>query len=88
MSKARMDQLLKLSVSPSSVRADGTLTRPKSYGVYRIAGGPAGTKLFRFGNHPIRQVELVNEFGGASLEALFLERPLAVEYARLLNLWN
>ena len=85
INKRRVGDLLSLAISPSSIRADGTLTSPRTFGVYRIAGNPSGTKLYRFGNHPIRQIELVNEFGGASLEALFLERPLAEELARRLN---
>jgi hypothetical protein len=44
------------------------------------------TKRFRIGNHPVRQRELTDEFGGpAKLRALFRSRTLAVELAEQLN---
>ena len=85
MNASRKSELRAVAISASSVRSDGTLTTPRSFGVYRIGGSARGTRLFRFGNHPIRQHELIREFGVARLEALFLERVLASELASLLN---
>lgn len=85
MSDARQKSILAMSISPSMVRADGNLTIPRKFGVYRVTGSRREGRLFRFGNHPVRHTELVNQYGGASLEALFTERPLAEELARLLN---
>ncbi len=85
MNCSRIDDLMSKSISPGRVRSDGYLTSPRSYGVYRVIGAQREGREFRFGNHPIRQRELINQYGGARLEALFLERPLAVELARLLN---
>jgi len=85
MNAGRKNELRALAISESSVRPDGTLTIPRSFGVYRIGGTARGTRLFRFGNHPVRQHELIREFGVARLEELFSERVLASELARLLN---
>jgi len=85
MSDGRKRDLLALSIAPSQVRAAGTLTIPKSFGVYRVTGARRDGRLYRFGNHPIRQHELINQYGGASLEALFTERKLAEDLASLLN---
>lgn len=82
-----VDALMVQSISPSSVIADGPLTRPRTWGVYQIDpphGKPA--QRFRRGNHPIRQRELTAEFGKpAQLIALFRTETLAIELARLLN---
>jgi hypothetical protein len=83
----RVKALLAQAVSPSSVVVDGNLTRPPTWGVYEI-DPPRGvtTKRFRIGNHPVRQRELTDEFGGpAKLRALFRSRTLAVELAEQLN---
>ena len=85
MARSRIDDLLGKSISPSRVRPAGTLTVPASYGVYRVTGSRREGREYRFGNHPIRGQELVNQYGGASLVALFLERELAKELSDLLN---
>ena len=85
MNNSRISALIALSISPSQVRPDGTLTRPRSFGVYRLTGAAHQGRLYRFGNHPIRQHELVNQYGSATLESLFFERKLAEELASLLN---
>jgi hypothetical protein len=85
VSDGRKRDLLALSISPSKVSVVGTLTVPRSFGVYRVTGARREGRLYRFGNHPIRQQELISQYGGASLEALFTERKLAEELASLLN---
>ena len=84
-SNGRVEFILAKAINPSQVRPDGTLTIPRSYGVYRITGSRREGRQFRFGNHPIRLQELVNQYGGASLEALFTERQFAEALAKLLN---
>jgi hypothetical protein len=68
-------------VPEGSLRPDGFYTSPRSFGVYSVPSG----RRFRFGNHPIRQKELINECGGCYLVGLFLERDDAVSLARILN---
>lgn len=85
MSNSRKRDLLTLSIKGSSGRPDGNLTIPRSFGVYRLTGPKKSGREHRFGNHPVRLHELVRDFGGASLEALFTERKLAEELATLLN---
>lgn len=74
--------IISRSISPSSVKADGQLTYPRTYGVYRIPTSAASTRRFRFGNHPIRQRELENEFGSCHLEYLFIDRDDAKAVAK------
>jgi hypothetical protein len=78
-------QILARAIDPGDVVADGVLTRPRSYGVYLLSPDAKRTRRWRFGNHPIRQRELEAEFGGATLQALFLNRDDAREVARLRN---
>ena len=85
MNTGRIQELLALSIDASRLRADGNLTLPRSYGVYRLTGSRKSGRLHRFGNQPVRLQELIRDFGGASLEALFTERTHAVELASLLN---
>lgn len=77
-----IDSIITRSVSPSSVSADGTLTYPRTYGVYRIPSSARSTRRFRFGNHPIRQRELENEYGSCHLEYLFMDREDAKAVAK------
>ena len=73
------------SVSPQSVRPDGPLTSPRTYGVYELSGAPKGTRRFRMGNHPVRMRELQAEFGGCKMLYLFVQRSDAVDMAAALN---
>lgn len=87
MSEARLKSLLAKSIDPSSVRPDGQYTNPKTWGVYeveRLLDGKRG-KGFHFGNHPIRQQELIRQFGEAKAKALYMSRIDAEEVAYLLN---
>ncbi len=85
MSGERKRELLSLAIGINDVRDVGSLTVPRSFGVYRVTGSRRSGRLFRYGNHPIRQRELIAEYGGAKLEALFAKRSLAKELAGLLN---
>lgn len=77
-----IDRIITRSISPSSVSADGPLTYPRTYGVYRIPTSAGSTRRFRFGNHPIRQRELEIEFGSCQLEYLFTDREDAKAVAK------
>ena len=86
MRSSRIQELLAKAVGHSSLADAGQYTRPKSWGVYKVRPSkPSATKLYRIGNHPIRQHELHREFGGVSLVALFTSRALADELAGLYN---
>ncbi len=74
-------------IDPETVRIDPSnpiYTKPRTFGVYKIKSTDA-KKLFRSGNHPIRQKELVKEYGGAELVALYQSKDLALQRARLEN---
>lgn len=76
-----MTQALK-TIDPSSVKSDGRYTTPRTWGVYKVPEG----RRFRFGNHPVRQQELIRQFGEAQLVGnLYKERIDAKEAAYILN---
>lgn len=66
--------IIQRAISPRSVRADGPLTSPQSYGVYKLPEASGATRRFRFGNHPVRMRELELEYGSCKLEHLFRTR--------------
>jgi len=73
------------SIDPSSVRSDGRYTIPRTWGVYQVERLLEG-KRFRFGNHPVRQQELIRQYGEAKLVGgLYEARIDAEEAANLLN---
>lgn len=79
--------LLAKSVLEKALRTDEknrNYTVPRSYGVYEISVA-TNSKRFRFGNHPVREVELNREFGNIKRIGLFLERADAKTLAILLN---
>ena len=82
---ASLEHIISRAISPSSVRPDGWLTVPRSYGVYRVPSSAGSTRRFRFGNHPVRQRELEREFGACKLEYLFTERDDAKAVALALS---
>ena len=59
-------------------------TLPKSYGVWELPKGLA-VKRYRFGNNPVREYELVREYGAVQLIALYLHRDSAKCHADELN---
>lgn len=80
-----LKEIVLRAISPLSVRADGQLTMPRSYGVYALPATAGTTRRFRVGNHPIRMRELEHEFSYCTLKYLFLSRADAVEVASALN---
>ena len=87
MNDARKKELMALSIGPSAVSVEGNYTNPRTYGVYRIHRTVRGSRQFRFGNHPVRELELIRD-GNVSLVALFTDRSHAKELTFLLNLEN
>jgi hypothetical protein len=80
-----IDDVLKRAISPRSVTEHGTLTQPRSYGVYALPHTAGATKRHRFGNHPVRMRELESEFGSCKLEYLFADRRDAMLVATTLS---
>jgi len=77
----------KEQISPSILKSDPNnknWTIPRSYGVWELPSGAIGKK-YRYGNNPIREKELTNEFGLVKLIALYINRTTASEYASRLN---
>ena len=63
------------------------LTIPRSYGVFELPDEASG-KTYRFGNYPIRMIELEREFGDVHLVCIYLDREKAKEHTRELNRLN
>ncbi len=80
-----MSKLMERAKSPASLRPDGSYTIPRSYGVYRITTSGNVGKRFRFGNHPVRMNELLNDFGDCEVVAIFLDRDDAKQLVSELN---
>ncbi len=80
-----IEHIIQRAINPSTVRSDGCLTDPRSYGVYRIPSTAGSTRSFRFGNHPVRMRELEAEFGSCELEHLFRSREDAKAVALALS---
>jgi len=55
------------AISPRDVNPDGSLTVPRSFGVYELPSSASGTRRFRLGNYPVRLHELEREFGSCKL---------------------
>jgi hypothetical protein len=84
MSQDRLKALIAKSLDPSSVKSDGRYTSPRTWGVYQVKRLP-DSKRFRFGNHPVRQQELIRQYGEVRLVELYKARIDAKEAAYLLN---
>ena len=80
-----INNLANRAISPQYVRSDGSLTTPRSFGVYELPFSVSGTRRCRFGNHPVRLHELEREFGSCKLLHLFQQRADAVAMASALN---
>lgn len=80
-----MKSLQERAISPRSVRSDGHLTLPRTYGVYELPSTVQNTRRFRFGNHSVRLRELEREFGACKLLYLFEAREDALAMARACN---
>lgn len=83
--QSTFDKLIERAISPGSVRPKGQLTDPRTYGVYELPEGAGATRRFRMGNHPIRMIELEQEFERCKLLYLFRVRSDAVLLAGHLN---
>ncbi len=74
-------------ISPDSVRSEPSnpnWTTPRTFGVWELPPGSRG-KRYRFGNNPVRGVELAHEYNRAILIALYRSREQARKYADTLN---
>lgn len=82
-----MEKILDHAISLAQVKTDGIYTIPRSYGMYVLPNQQCGSRQYRFGNHPIRQQELIHEFGNCELyqNVVFLQREHAQSLAKLLN---
>lgn len=69
-----LDILLRRAVDPSTLRRDGIYTEPRSFGVYELPEGCGAPRLIRVGNHPIREEELIRQYGSCDRIAVFLDR--------------
>ena len=85
MNSSRKAALLAKTIDASSFKTVGVYTHPRSYGVYRLTAKKKKGRTFRFGNHPVRRDELVREFGGVEVMAMFLNRRDAEELAAIEN---
>jgi hypothetical protein len=59
-------------------------TNPRSYGVWKLPLVSTGRK-YRYGNNPIRGIELTREFGNVQRIALYSNRDAARDHAKKLN---
>jgi hypothetical protein len=91
-SKAMTDfeNLMQLAVDSTKFYIQRIYTSPRTYGVYAVINRlnhhqSNHGKKFRFGNHPIRQHELIKQYGTAEIQAVFLERHQAKIFADRLN---
>ena len=82
------EELIQRAIDPASVRIEGTLTNPPSFGVYLVIDADTGEERYRFGSHPVRQQELEDDFGGCDLQYLFLSRSDAAALTSALNKRN
>lgn len=80
-----LEELIQRAIDPSSVRVEGTITTPPSFGVYLLIDADTGAQRYRFGSHPVRQQELEDRFGGCDLEYLFLSHSDAAAVTAALN---
>ena len=78
-------KLISHAIPPNSVRSDGSLTSPRTYGVFEIPSTSQVTRKYRFGNFPVRQAELTRDYGSCKILYLFTERSTAQSVADLLN---
>lgn len=80
-----LEDLIQHAVDPSSVKVEGTLTTPPSFGVYLVEDTDDGSRHYRFGSHPVRMQELEDRYGNCELEYLFLTQLEAAQLAATLN---
>ena len=84
---AQSERMMGYEISPDRTRPDPNTpgkTIPKTFGVWDIGPRSSG-KRFRYGNNPVRGVELARDFGRAKLVALYTNREAAKLQADSLN---
>lgn len=79
------EELIQRAIDPDSVRLEGTLSSPPSFGVYLLTDADTGAQRYRFGSHPVRQHELEDRFGSCDLEYLFLSHSDAAAMTAVMN---
>ncbi len=84
MKNKRIEQLLGSAMGQGTYRIVGQYTEPRSYGVYDVRDA-GRSRRYRFGNHPVRELELLREFDSVSVVGIFRNREEAMELAGLLN---
>ena len=82
--------LIARSVNPKNYQIDSVnhnLTKPRTWGTFAICDESNNEikNKYRFGNYPIRKMELEEEFGSAELVALFEKRGDAKALANMLK---
>lgn len=80
-----IEELIDRSIDPSTVRVDGTITIPPSFGVYAVVDADSDNVRYRFGSHPVRMHELEDKFDTCELEYLFLSMADAAAVTSALN---
>ena len=83
--QSTFDKVIGRAISPASVRPKGHLTVPRSYGIYELPESAGVSRRFRVGDHPIRMIELEQEYKRCKLLYLFRIRSDAVLLAGHLN---
>jgi|GEM_PF-1161758 len=81
------ERLLSKAISEHSFQINPknkNYTIPRTFGVYEI-GTLANVKKFRYGNHPVREIELIREFGNVRKRGIFLNRNEAKALSDYLN---
>ncbi len=79
--------MTKHEISPNKIRPDPTnpkWTIPRTYGVWELSASSTGSK-YRYGNYPVRGVELESEHGAAKLVSLYTNRAAAKSHADSFN---
>ena len=77
----------KHEISSDEIRPDPNnpnWTIPRTYGVWELRATSTGNR-YRYGNYPVRGVELASEHGTAKLIFLYTNRAAAKSYADSLN---
>lgn len=82
-----IETLMARASDPASIASDGKYTQPRTWGVYEVERLVRGVRApyWHFGNHPVRQEELIREYGHARLVGLFTSRADAEELRYVLN---
>ncbi|MDR2838258.1 MAG: hypothetical protein LBV49_06760 [Azonexus sp.] len=82
---AAIESLLTKAKETRSQATSNGLTFPRTWGTYELTNA-GQSRRFRYGNHPIRQKELAQEFGACKVVATFYSQDEAHELANLLNI--